>query len=178
MRVALQSGRAAARDAVNTGVAFMSHLGFKAGPRHQEAMQRTRAVDRQGCAEAVATGCIVHDGVLVVVVPTHVNAKVQHLGLELRFPPVNHRRVGEVQVRTDAVPELLDDGLAGTCVMDETLLSFHAGVGRMVVQQTGLDVGHQMHAGLLELGVQCFGVWKLALVPGEDVAALAFGRVA
>ena len=86
--------------------------------------------------------------------------------------------MGEVQVRADAVPELLDDGLAGACVMDETLLGFDPGVGRMVVQQARLDVGHQMHARLLELGVQCFGVWKLAFVPGEDVAAFAFGRVA
>ena len=178
MRVALQTRRAAARDAVNTGVAFMGHLGFKAGPRHQEAMQRARTVYRQGSAKAVATGRIVHDGVLVVVVPAHVNAIVQHLGLELRFPPVNHRRLGEVQVGTDTVPELLNDGLACACVMDKTLLGFDPGVGRMIVEQAGLDVGHQVHAGLLEFGIQCFWVRKLAFVPGEDIAALALGGVA
>ena len=178
MRVALQTGRAAARDAVNTGVAFMGHLGFKAGPRHQETMQRAGAVYGQGSAKAVAAGRIVHDGVLVVVVPAHVNAVVQHLGLELRFPPVNHRRLGEVQVGTDTVPELLDDGLAGACIVYEALLGFDPGVGRMIVEQAGFDVGHQVHAGLLELGIQCFRVWKLALVPGEDVAALALGGVA
>ena len=56
-------------------------------------------------------------------------------------------------MRAHTVPELLDDWRSGARIADKTLALPDLCVGRMVIEQTGLDIGNQMHARLLKLGI-------------------------
>ena len=148
-------------------------LRFEAGARHQQRMQGPRPVHGQRLTKASAAGAIVHDGVLVVVVPSSVNSKIQHLALQAGLPPGDHRRVREIQVRADTIPKLLDHGRGGGGVMDKAPLGAHLVPGGVIIKQAGLDVGHQSHTCLVEARIERLRVRKLVVVPGKHIAALA-----
>ena len=129
-----------------------------------------------GLPPAVRTCVFVQDGVFVVVVPACINAVIQNLGLELRLPPRNCLGVGEIQVRTLTIPigfdhrfllRILDEGFAGDVFIKR----------RMVIQQAGFDVGHQMHAVVVKFLVQRFGIRKFVVIPSEHITSLAPRRV-
>ena len=155
----------------------MCGLGFTRGSGHEQRLQRTRAVNRNRSAESMRGTMVVPDFVFVVVVPAK-DAVIEELLRQLLLPPADSRRMREIDVRADPVPELTHARLAGQRVTHERALPGDVVVGRMIVEQARLDVGDEMDARLPELLHE--GAWcgKLGSVPGEHVTPRSDAAVA
>lgn len=88
----------------------------------------------------------------------------------------------EVEVGAPAVPELVQAGLAGAAgrpgLAHKGAAGRQRGVGGVVIQQAGLQVGHAAHAGSGKGAQQAGRVGELVGVPGENIALLATAGVA
>lgn len=87
------------------------------------------------------------------------------------------RRVGEVRVGSQAVPELRQGRRAVVAVQEQARLRRVVEL-RVVAQQHGLDVGHEPHARLAVAARESLRVGELVAIPGERVAARSDGGVA
>ena len=114
---------------------------------------------------------------LVVVVPAGVDAHVQDLAPQPLLPPAQPGGVREVEEGRLPIPVGLDHGPA-LAVDDEAAVTRQGAEGRVVVQQAGLDVGHDVQPGLVEARVQRLRLGELVAVPGVDVAPRPAHRVA
>ena len=72
-----------------------------------------------------------------------------------------------------SIPIRLHHRATGLGVLNEGPLVGQLCIGGVVIEQTGLQVGHQLHPRRMEFRVDGQGVWKLVVVPSENVALLA-----
>src|SRR5882672_180198 len=176
--IALNPRAAGARHREGPLAGFGPRLLFEGGTGHEQRLNWPGEIERDRTSESIADRILVPQLVFVVVVPGAVDAGGQHLLAQALLPPRDRRHVAEVEMRSLAVPELAQRRRAARPVLDETTGSGDLGEARVVVEQTGLQIGDDAHSRCLELRHQLLGHWELVAVPVEDIAALADHRVA
>ena len=140
-------------------------------------MQRPRRGDRELPAEAAPGGTLAPGFVFVVVVPAAVETGIENLARKPVLPPRDCLGIGEVEKAPVPVPELLDDGRA-VLRGKEPAFGREPRIGRMVVDQHGLQIGDGFESGRTQLREQGGRIRELVAIPGEDVAALAAAGIA
>src|SRR5262249_27862886 len=135
-------------------------------------------VERDRAPEPSAARVLVPQLVFVVVVPGAIDAGRQHLLAQALLPPLDRRRVGEIEMRALAVPELALRRSAARAIRDEAARRLHLPVARVVIEQARLQIGDNAHPRRLELRHELLGRREFLAVPVEDVAAPADRRVA
>src|SRR5438876_3991386 len=104
--IALKARAAGARHCEGPLIGIGPRLLLERGTGHEQRLNRPGEIERDGTSESVADRILVPQLVFVVVVPGAVDAGGQHLLAQALLPPRDRRLVGEVEMRSLAVPEL------------------------------------------------------------------------
>src|SRR5437773_4674388 len=134
-------------------------------------MQGPRTTDRQRVAKAMRLAGVVPDFVFVVVVPSGIDAIVEHFLAQVFLPPPDSFGMREVDVRTLAVPKLAHARLARRGVVDECATRGDVAIRRMVVEQAWLEIDDDARVLLFELLDRRARRRKLVAIPREHVAS-------
>ena len=129
-------------------------------------------------AKAVRLAGVVPDFVFVVVVPSGIDAIVEHFLAQVFLPPADSFGMREVDVRTLAVPELAHTGSARGNVIDERPMRGDVAIRRMVIEETWLEIHHDARILLLELLDRGARRRKLVAIPREHVTPPTDARIA